>query len=364
MENPPTIRSFEVPGDPAERDQRLRDELQRVESQRQDVEAQFDGFVSAVVTAIEQRDPATSGHSTRVSRLTVALGEIVNRTSAGPYGDTRFSADQMKEIRYAALLHDFGKAGVRDDVLGKAKKLYPAQLEAVQNRFDYLREQVEARYERRKVRALLEMPREEALAAVTALESERAERCAKLEEEFAAISHANEPTVVPAGTPSGTFERLFEIARKSYRDPRGAERALLTPDEVRFLTIPQGSLDGDEREQIESHVLRSFSFLMQIPWTREMRGVPEIAGAHHEKLNGTGYPYRLKGDEIPVQARMMTICDIFDALSASDRPYKQAMSPERALAILDDSVKRDELDADLFRLFIEGRVYDLAATPA
>lgn len=363
MENSRTIHSSEDRRDLDMREQRLRDELRRAESERQDVEAQFDGFVSAVVTAIEQRDPATSGHSTRVSRLTVALGEIVNRTSAGPYRETRFSADQMKEIRYAALLHDFGKASVRDDVLGKAKKLYPAQLEAVQNRFDYLRAQVEARYERRKVQALLEMPREEALVAVAALESERAERCAEFEEEFAAISRANEPTVVPSGTPSGTFERLLQIAGKSYRDPRGAERALLTPDEVRFLTIQQGSLDAQEREQIESHVLRTFSFLMQIPWTREMRGVPDIAGAHHEKLNGTGYPYRLKGDEIPIQARMMAICDIFDALSASDRPYKQAVSPERVLAILQDSVKRDELDADLFRMFVEGRVYDLTATP-
>ena len=158
---------------------------------------------------------------------------------------------------------------------------------------------------------------------------------AELDEAFGVIQLANEPSVLPAGK----FDRLFEIARLLYRDPRGAEHPLLTPDEVRFLSISQGSLDSSEREQIESHVVHSFNFLMQIPWTKEIRHIPAIARAHHEKLNGTGYPYRLKGVEIPVQARMMTICDIFDALSAADRPYKKAVPAERALAILETAVR-------------------------
>jgi HD-GYP domain-containing protein (c-di-GMP phosphodiesterase class II) len=170
---------------------------------------------------------------------------------------------------------------------------------------------------------------------------------------------ANEPTVLAAGE----FEQLYEIAKRTYRDPRGAQQPMLTSDEVRFLSISQGSLDAGEREQIESHVVHSFNFLTQIPWTREIQGIPEIARAHHEKLDGSGYPLRLKGEEIPVQARMMTICDIFDALSAADRPYKKAVPVERALAILEDSVTKNELDADLFRMFVDARIYEAAQKP-
>jgi HD-GYP domain-containing protein (c-di-GMP phosphodiesterase class II) len=323
----------------------------------QDIEALFEGFVQAAVTAIEQRDPTTSGHSLRVSRMTVGLAEIVNRCDTGPYRGTRFSSDQMKEIRYAALLHDFGKVGVREEVLIKAKKLYPAQFDVLQDRFDYARKELEARHERRKFQALLQLPREEALGVIAGLDEEYRQRIAELDEAFAAIADANEPTVMP----SGTFERLFEISRQTYRDPRGAERPLLTPAEVRFLSIPRGSLDPGEREQIESHVVHSFNFLMQIPWTREIRNIPDIARAHHEKINGTGYPHHLKGDEIPLQARMMTICDIFDALSASDRPYKKAVPASRALAILEESVTNNELDSELFQLFLQGHLYESAA---
>ncbi len=155
-------------------------------------------------------------------------------------------------------------------------------------------------------------------------------------------------------------DRLFEIARQTYRDPRGVERPILTQEEVHFLSIPQGSLNPEERAQIEAHVVHSFNFLLQIPWTKEIREIPRIARAHHEKLNGTGYPYKLRADEIPVQAKIMTICDIFDALSASDRPYKRAVPPERALDILAMSVKDQELDPDLYRLFLEAKIFHLA----
>jgi hypothetical protein len=203
---------------------------------------------------------------------------------------------------------------------------------------------------------LLGASRKEALHAVGAIDKELRVRLAELDDAMAKVVEANEPTVLA----EGEFEQLFNLARKTYRDARGVEQPMLTPDEVRFLSISQGSLDAVERQQIESHVVHSFNFLMQIPWTREIRGIPEIARAHHEKLNGTGYPYRLKGEEIPIQARMMTICDIFDALSAADRPYKKAVPVEHALTILEDSVVRKELDAGLFKMFLEARVYERA----
>src|ERR1019366_9786945 len=252
------------------------------------------------------------------------------------------------EIRYAALLHDFGKVGVREEVLVKAKKLYPAQMEILAHRFDYLYKDLEANLEREKYQMLIEMDRAEALVRIASLEEEYRLRRARLENAFEAVIQANEPTVLPAGQ----FDRLSEIARQTYFDPRGVERSVLTQEEVRFLSIPQGSLNPVERAQIEAHVVHSFNFLLQIPWTREIRGIPRIARAHHEKLNGTGYPYKLRGDEIPVQAKIMTICDIFDALSAADRPYKKAVPPDRALEILEMSVKDQELDPELYHLFL------------
>jgi HD-GYP domain-containing protein (c-di-GMP phosphodiesterase class II) len=321
----------------------------------QDIETLFEGFVQAAVTAIEQRDPTTSGHSQRVSQMTVGLAEIVDRVDTGAYAGTRFAPEQMKEIRYAALLHDFGKVGVREEVLVKAKKLYPMQMDVVAHRFDYLYKDLESRLEREKVRLLMELGRDEALVRIASLEEEYRLRRMDLESQFEAVLQSNEPTVLPAGQ----FDRLYEIARQSYLDPRGVERPVLTPEEVRFLSIPKGSLNPDERAQIESHVVHSFNFLLQIPWTKEIREIPRIARAHHEKLNGTGYPYRLRGDEIPVQAKIMTICDIFDALSAADRPYKKAVPAERALDILEMSVRDKELDPDLYQLFLESKIYTL-----
>jgi HD-GYP domain-containing protein (c-di-GMP phosphodiesterase class II) len=316
----------------------------------------FDGFVHAAVTAIEQRDPTTSGHSQRVCTMTVALAEAVDREPRGPYGQLRFSPEQLKELRYAALLHDFGKVGVREEMLVKAKKLYPLHFERVLDRFDYIRRDIEARTAEKKVEALLSLSRKPAAERLRALDEESRRRRAELDRYAEFIAKANEPTLLP----SWDFELLAEVARKMYRDARGTERPYLSEDEVRFLSIPRGSLDADERRQIESHVVHSFNFLAQIPWTPEFRAIPEIARAHHEKLNGKGYPFGLNSTQIPVQAKMMTICDIFDALSASDRPYKRAVPTDRALDILKLCVRDEEIDAELFRVFLEAQVYRLA----
>jgi HD-GYP domain-containing protein (c-di-GMP phosphodiesterase class II) len=327
-----------------------------------DIENLFDGFVNASVKAIEQRDPTTSGHSQRVCQMTLALAEVVSREEQGPYADLSFSSEQMKELRYAALLHDFGKVGVREEVLVKAKKLYPLQFARLLDRFDYIRRDIEARVADQKVQVLLAHFRKEAEARVRLklLDGEASRLLGELDRYVEFITRANEPTILP----SSEFELLTEISQKTYRDPRGAERPYLTSEEVRYLSIPRGSLDAAERRQIESHVEHSFNFLAQIPWTREYRSIPEIARAHHEKLNGRGYPNGLTGPEIPIQAKMMTICDIYDALSASDRPYKRAVPTERALDILKLCVRDEEIDAELFRLFTDAEIYRLVSKPA
>jgi HD-GYP domain-containing protein (c-di-GMP phosphodiesterase class II) len=323
----------------------------------QEIEDLFDGFANAAVKAIEQRDPTTSGHSQRVCAMTVALAEAIDHEPRGPYGDLRFSREQMKELRYAALLHDFGKVGVREEVLVKAKKLYPLQFVRVLDRFDYIRRDLEARIAQQKVETLQSCSRKEAERRLRALDEEARRTLGELDRYAEFISRANEPTILP----TSDFELLNEIAQKTYRDPRGAERPFLSSEEVRLLSIPRGSLDADERRQVEAHVVHSFNFLAQIPWTPEFRGIPEIARAHHEKLNGKGYPFGLNAEQIPVQAKMMTICDIFDALSASDRPYKRAIPTDRALDILKICVREEEIDPELFRVFLEAQVYRHAA---
>jgi len=321
-----------------------------------DIENLFDGFVNAAVKAIEQRDPTTSGHSQRVCKMTVALAEAVDREPRGLYGDLRFSREQMQELRYAALLHDFGKVGVREEVLVKAKKLYPLHFVRVLDRFDYIRRDTEARIAEQKVEALLSLSRRQSAERLRLLDEESRLLRGELDRFADFIAKANEPTLLP----SWDFEVLTEIAQKIYRDPRGTERPYLSAEEVRFLSIPRGSLDADERRQIESHVVHSFNFLAQIPWTPEYRAIPEIARAHHEKLNGKGYPFGLNSGQIPVQAKMMTICDIFDALSASNRPYKRAVPTDRALDILKLCVRDEEIDPELFRIFLDTQVYRLA----
>jgi HD-GYP domain-containing protein (c-di-GMP phosphodiesterase class II) len=314
----------------------------------------FEGFVRASVTAIETRDPATSGHSFRVANLTVALAEAVDRAEGGIYRNVRFSRDQMREIRYASLLHDFGKVGVREEVLVKAKKLYPAQLEMIKQRFLLARRTAENEALKDKVKYLLEKSRDEYLAAQHKFDSLLADRLREFDEYLEAVIWANEPTVLP----EGNFDQLLQVANLHYEDVDGKKLPVLTQDEVQMLSIRQGSLDEEERLQIESHVLHTVSFLQQIPWTNELRNVPEIARGHHEKLNGSGYPYKLAAPEIPVQTRMMTISDIFDALAAADRPYKKAVSIERALEILELSVRDGELDAGLFDIFLSAKIFD------
>jgi HD-GYP domain-containing protein (c-di-GMP phosphodiesterase class II) len=312
----------------------------------------FEGFVRASVQAIERRDPTTSGHSLRVSVLCRGLADAVERSDALPFRETRFSHRDLKELEYAALLHDFGKIGVREEVLVKAKKLHGHELEQVRARFAYARKALEAELLSRKI-ALIEAgaPR----AELSRLDEELAVRGAALDEAFRQVRDANEPTVLS----EGDFSRVAEIGRMTYVQPDGACAPLLTSSEVESLQVRRGSLNEREIEQIRSHVVYTHEFLTRIPWGKNFCRVPEIAGGHHEKLNGKGYPRGLRGDEIPVPTRIMTIADIYDALTARDRPYKRAVPNDRALGILELEVKDGNLDADLVRLFIEARVFDV-----
>jgi HD-GYP domain-containing protein (c-di-GMP phosphodiesterase class II) len=309
----------------------------------------FESFVKAAVTAIDQRDPTTAGHSIRVAALTVDIAEALERVGRGPYAGTRFTRDQIRELRYAAMLHDFGKVGVREEVLVKAKKLPPSLYERVESRFDLIRRTAESEYFRRRA----DFTRGGNQEALREVEEAFQRELEELDHFQKAVRAANEPAMLPEEAAS----ILGEIALRRYRTNTGDEAPFITPEELHFLSIPKGSLDEHERLEIESHVEQTYRFLSQIPWTDDLKNLANIAYGHHEKLNGRGYPRGIAGDEIPVQTRIMTISDIFDALTASDRPYKPAMPSERALSILQMEAKDGMLDKELVDIVIEGELY-------
>ena len=323
----------------------------------EDIERLFEGFVKAAVLAIEQRDPTTFGHSGRVAGMTVSLAEVLNRTPDGPYRGIHFTREQLRELRYAGLLHDFGKVGVREQVLVKAKKLHGGSLELIRQRYAFLRRTAEREFWRKRAEYLEQSGPKGYDAFLKELETSHAAELTELERFVQVVEKANEPTVLA----EGRFEELVALGQREYEDIAGARQPYLHGEELRYLTIRKGSLDEAERQEIESHVTHTYNFLQRIPWTRELQQVPLIAFGHHEKLDGKGYPRRVSGEAIPIQTRMMTIADIFDALTAQDRPYKPAVPLERALDIMTQEVRSGQLDQELFRLFVAAKAFEPAA---
>ena len=319
-----------------------------------DLKKVFESFTAASIIAIESRDPTTKGHSERVATLTVGLAEAINKTATGVYSTLEFSKIQVEEIRYASLLHDFGKIGVREHILNKEKKLFPHELEKIHSRFSSIQDKLHINILESYINSLMikkEPPRHK---DIENYKKEIARVSNKLSKFLEVIVDVNEPSLLT----EEFFEKISEIA--ATRIIVGEDAIpLLTPKEIEVLSITKGSLSQSERLEIESHVTHSYNFLIQIPWSNELRDIPEIVYGHHERLDGSGYPRSLKGKNIPVQAKMMAITDVFDALVAQDRPYKKAIPYDRALNILDSEVKHGKLDGDLFKIFVEAKVGDL-----
>lgn len=322
------------------------------------IEELFESFIRASVQAIEARDPVTAGHSFRVAEYTERLAAAVDRADDDGLRTVRFSTDQMREIRYAALLHDFGKVGVREHVLTKPKKLYPHQLQLIQERFRYAR----ASLERRAYYKLLQLHEQKKLSDADLLELRQATEQAlatereRLDRFMALILTANEPTLSPEEVP----DDLKEILAYMFPGEDGVDdQALLQDFEFSDLSFARGSLSPDERLQIESHVSHTYAFLSLIPWSGPLAKVPDIAYAHHEKLNGSGYPLGLSESEIPIQSRIMTVADIYDAITAGDRPYRRGLPAPQALDILHDEVAAGNIDGRIVRIFVESEAYRL-----
>jgi HD-GYP domain-containing protein (c-di-GMP phosphodiesterase class II) len=317
-----------------------------------DIANLFESFVRASVTAIEARDPSTSGHSDRVAALTVRFAEVIDRVDSGAFEKVKFSTQQIQEIRYASLLHDFGKIGVRENVLLKAKKLFPQELETIILRLETLKSKNEARSWKQTAEKMMgEVKKDECEHhySQTLWSIDRFNQ--QVETVRKGVHKANESQVM-----DGDFD-ITGLINWITTAAQNVGQMILSESELKRLSIARGTLAPEERREIESHVSYTYKFLSQIAWTEELSNIPNIAHAHHEKLDGTGYPQALKADQIPLQSRMMTISDIYDALTAMDRPYKKAVSTERAIEILHYEAKEGKLDKQLLAIFCEAQIY-------
>lgn len=320
------------------------------------VQGLFEGFVKASVTAIEQRDPSTCGHSFRVANLTTKLALMAPLSGLNRFKDLSYDDNAIREIRYASLLHDFGKVGVREHVLVKANKLPEKGLENIKLRFAVLKEQIRLKVCQQRLDCALELGRDGYQKLAPEFDQKMEAEIARFEAFYQAINKANKPTILS----QGCFDHLNEIRDLPALSLGDEQITLLDDEEFLALSVKRGSLTSSERLEIESHVRHTFEFLSRIPWTADLRNTPQIAYAHHEKLDGSGYPRGLTKGEIPLASLMMAVTDIYDALTASDRPYKRSMTPERALSILEDEANRGLLDTNLVNIFMEAKIYEHA----
>ncbi len=324
----------------------------------QEIESLFESLVVAASSAIESRDPSTSGHSWRVTKLTLELAKAVSATDKGPLAGAEFSAAELRELRYACLLHDFGKIGVREAILTKSNKIAPVEFAELEARALALQRQWETDCARQQL-SLWHSGAPDASASHDVYQQALDERVARLRADFEAIRVINDPMQEPYpdetwATARGAIARFAEM---NYRDAVDMVRPLLSEDEAAALRVTRGTLTPEEFRQIQQHAQMSYEFLRQIPWTANLGNVPALARSHHERLDGSGYPQGLQLDEIPMGAKLMGICDVYDALTASDRPYKRAMSPELALRILRQEAALGKLDKDALDVFIGCEIY-------
>jgi len=321
----------------------------------------FEGFVSASVNAIESRDPVTSGHSFRVADLTTGLAKMLDKESSGKHKYLTFDQEQLREIRYASLLHDFGKVGVKENVLLKANKLHASRYQYLELKIEWQKQMLEKRF----YQQLLSQGKTispELFAEKSLLELDFKHDSAyrdlltelnKLEQYKNMLFRANQPSLMQ----ETVVDELSHMADYKMDPEFPFYNKLINDSDFLSLSISKGSLTDKERLQIQSHVVHTQEFLARIPWTDELSGIPTIAGAHHEKLDGSGYPSGLLEAQIPTPSKIMAIADIFDALTAQDRPYKKAINHDLALDILLDEARKGKVDSEMLNTFIESKVY-------
>jgi HD-GYP domain-containing protein (c-di-GMP phosphodiesterase class II) len=318
-----------------------------------DLQNLFESLIKLIASAIDEKSAYTGGHITRVAGLSLQIAKTINEVTDGPYGSVHLSADELNELRTAAWLHDIGKITTPEYVVDKGTKLETIfdRVELVKTRFEAIRRGMVMDALEDKLR-LVSAGADG--AAVEAVDQQLGVVLEELESDKEFVTRSNQPGEF---LKDDAIDRLKAIAAKTFMLD-GVETPYLTENELLNLSIRKGSLTEEERLIIQNHVSVTIKMLSQIPFTKKLSHVVEYAGAHHEKLNGAGYPNGWGADRLALQSRILCLADICEALTARDRPYKPAMPKERAFQILGFMAKDQEIDSDLLAMFIEKNVYD------
>jgi HD-GYP domain-containing protein (c-di-GMP phosphodiesterase class II) len=313
----------------------------------------FEAFINLINLAIDEKSPYTGGHCQRVPALTMMIAQAVNDTREGPLADFEMSDQDLYELKIAGLLHDCGKVTTPVHVVDKATKLQTIfdRIGLVDTRFEVLKRDAQIA----TLRRLLDMRTKKDAEAETACWAECWKELGKLDEEREFLRRTN---VGGEAMSPEDQQRVRDIGtRHTWRNPAGVDAEFLTAEEVENLTIRAGTLTGKERETINHHIVATIKMLEALPWPKHLKHVPEYAGGHHERMDGKGYPKGLTRDQMSLPARMMGIADIFEALTARDRPYKPGMKLSQAIDIMRKFSEGGHIDPELFEVFLSTGVY-------
>lgn len=318
-----------------------------------DLKDLFYSFIQTIATAIDEKSPYTGGHINRVVELAMMITEKVNEADRGPFKDVSLNQDEIEELRIAAWMHDVGKITTPEYVIDKSTKLQTIYdgINIVELRFGLIAKELETTYLKNKISLLQQTVPDQ--TELDRLEAKYRENKKELENELAFIRECSNPGEF---MPDKNIERLNKIAEKTFMQDV-EEMPYLTKNELKNLSIRKGTLTEEERKTIENHAKMTNDILKKLTFPKKLHNVPEYASAHHEKLDGSGYPHGLSGKELSLQSRILAIADIFEALTAKDRPYKKPMKLSQAINILEAMKKDKHIDPDLFDLFIENGIY-------
>ena len=310
----------------------------------------FESFIKMIASAIDDKSPYTGGHCRRIPVLTMMLAEAAHKSREGPLGEFKISEKDRYELETAAWLHDCGKVVTPEYVMDKATKLETIcdRIDKIETRFELLRRDAEIKF----LRATAQPDCDEIRRAALSRKFEA--DCKQLEDDLEFLRRAN---IGGEFMHAEDIERIGRLAGIEWIDFAGATQTLLTDDEVMNLCIERGTLNDGEREIINNHIVATIKMLESLPFPKHLQNVPEYAGGHHERMDGTGYPRGLTREQMSVQARIMAVADIFEALTASDRPYKHGKKLSECLRIMGQMKLDNHIDPDLFEIFVREKVY-------
>ncbi|MEC7980698.1 MAG: HD domain-containing phosphohydrolase [Candidatus Neomarinimicrobiota bacterium] len=322
-----------------------------------DLENLFESFIKLIASAIDAKSPYTGGHCERVPEITMMLAEAVHETNSGPFADFKLTDQEMYELKIAAWLHDCGKVATPEFVVDKSTKLETIydRIHEVETRFVVLQRD----YEIKKLKTELSIERDSSLTIkekkerIRALQNDYKKMIRKIKKELLFVKESN---IGGEFMSDDKKQKIHDISKYRWK-PNGKMQNFLSEDEIYNLTIPRGTLTPEERQVINDHIVVTINMLDELPYPKHLRNIPEFAGGHHEKLDGTGYPKGLTKNEMSVQARIMAIADIFEALTARDRPYKKGKTLSQAMRILGFMKDDAHIDVDLFDIFVKKKIY-------